>query len=161
MDVRCKVATGYELKLSAVVWLQVSVENVTRIIAATVVEGDPGYSILLGRHWMASVSMLSNYKDGTYSIKEDNSRLQKKVIRSQKDIVIKETKEAKVESRSTDCKAAHLHQPKLKSRRVVYADTSGDTKKWDTEGDNELLRVIREGLDKDDYEADSEFNIGN
>jgi hypothetical protein len=69
------VVTGHELKLTAVIWLQVNVEGVNWIIAAIIIDSDPGYSILLRRHWMASVGMRGNYKQGTYMIKGANRGL--------------------------------------------------------------------------------------
>ena len=59
-----------------------------------VVDGDLGYSILLGRHWMLSVRLLGNYKYRTYTIKESD-RI-KEVIRTQWAAVIEEMKRAKV-----------------------------------------------------------------
>jgi hypothetical protein len=46
VDIRCRVATGHDFRLSAIVWLQLTIEGVSSIIAATVVDGDPGYSII-------------------------------------------------------------------------------------------------------------------
>jgi hypothetical protein len=53
---------GHKLKLTAVVWLQVNVEGVNWIIIVIIIDGNPGYSILLRRHWMALVGMWGNYK---------------------------------------------------------------------------------------------------
>lgn len=68
VDIRCWVATGHDFWLSAIVWLQLTIEGVTQIIAAIVIDGDLGYSILLGRHWMLSVGLLGNYKYRMYTI---------------------------------------------------------------------------------------------
>ncbi|KAH3057053.1 hypothetical protein KXW16_004976 [Aspergillus fumigatus] len=155
VDIRCRVATGHDFRLSAIVWLQLTIEGVTRIIAATVVDGDPGYSILLGRHWMSSVGLLGNYKHGTYTIEGSDGT--KEVTRTQRAAVMEETKRAEVQSQV-------IGQVKIKNRKpIVPLRTSNhhpqasdqDESSTDTEGEHELFRVIREAMEEDRYEADS------
>jgi hypothetical protein len=59
-----------------------------------VVDGDLGYSILLGRYWMLSVRLLGNYKHRMYTIKGLDGI--KEVTRTQQAAVIEETKKAKI-----------------------------------------------------------------
>lgn len=73
-----KLADGQTSAFKALTWLMVSVAGTTRVICAMEVRGDdPGYTLLLGRHWMATVATLGNYKANTYTVEgNDKSRVQ-------------------------------------------------------------------------------------
>lgn len=47
------------------------VAGTLRTVAALVVDADPGYTILLGRHWMRSVKLQGDYYEGTYTLESD------------------------------------------------------------------------------------------
>jgi hypothetical protein len=66
-----EVANGARVVTNALVWVMVQVQDTTRIIAATVINGRPSFQLLLGRHWMASVDLVGHYKDGVYTIVND------------------------------------------------------------------------------------------
>lgn len=57
--------------MRAIMWILLSVSGANRIIAATVVPSNPGYSVLLGQHWMQSVSLHGDYRKGQYAITDD------------------------------------------------------------------------------------------
>ncbi|KAL3247644.1 hypothetical protein ABHI18_012339, partial [Aspergillus niger] len=69
-----EVASGEEVKFRALTWLMVSVAGANRIIGAFVVDGTPGFTLLLGRHWMHTVQLIGDYGKGTYSILQDNGQ---------------------------------------------------------------------------------------
>ena len=48
--INCKMVDGGVVSFKGIAWLVVSVKGVSRVIAATVVDSVPGYSLLLGRH---------------------------------------------------------------------------------------------------------------
>jgi hypothetical protein len=73
----------------------------------------------------------------------------REVTKTQRAAVFEETKRARVQSQQA------VGHAKLKSRRPVYPDSTDESDDWDTEGDTELLRVIREAMEEDRYEADS------
>lgn len=70
-EIDFEMASGERARFSALVWLIVSIEGVQRVIAAVIVNGEPDYTLLLGRHWMSSVGLRGDYGDGTYTIRTD------------------------------------------------------------------------------------------
>lgn len=66
-----ETASGEKLSPQDCIWISVTLQGVTRVVAAIVVEGSPGYTILLSRHYLHQVEALGDYKAGTYSITND------------------------------------------------------------------------------------------
>ena len=67
----CEMADGGVVSFKGIAWLVVLVEGVSRVIAATVVDSVPGYSLLLGRHWMGLVSLKGDYENNAYTIRTE------------------------------------------------------------------------------------------
>ncbi|GLI74770.1 hypothetical protein PoHVEF18_003018 [Penicillium ochrochloron] len=76
-----EVADGHKSGISSLVWLQVTAgmesgsgRGVTRVVAAMVVDGEPSYQLLLGRHWMHTCDITGSYRLGTYTFVDDDGK---------------------------------------------------------------------------------------
>lgn len=73
---RGELADGAPAVFDSIVWLMLEISGCTRAIAALVAEGQPHFTLLLGRHWMHSVDLIGQYRTSTYSLMADSGKRQ-------------------------------------------------------------------------------------
>lgn len=66
-----EVANGHCYQIRHIAYVNVIVGNSSQVIACVVMEGLPTYSIILGKHWMASVGTKRDYARGIYMLLND------------------------------------------------------------------------------------------
>ena len=67
-----EMADGGSTVIKECAWLTVTLQGVTRVITAIVVDGDPGYTILLGQHFMYQISAMVDHDRGMYHMQDNN-----------------------------------------------------------------------------------------
>jgi hypothetical protein len=145
-------ANGSKESIADAVWLTVTVAGATRVVAAIIVDGSPAFELLLGRHWMYDTDVVGLYKDGTYSIMNDDGERQKMV----------RTEDYKPSSED-EMNQPPVHPTWVNSARkceapevaIVSSDSDTDDDVDESDVDRELCDVLRDMSD-DDYSADSE-----
>jgi hypothetical protein len=154
---RIEVADGSRSSIDSLVWLQVTVGNeeasslagVTRVVAALVVRGEPSFQLLLGRHWMSACGLTGNYRDGTYTYRDDSGNI-RNMLRS----------------KSSKCPSSlpgPIHVQVDAIHEYDTASTDSDTENEDVDEDQvsrQLGKVIRQAED-DHYLAHEESSQEN
>lgn len=149
----CEMASGQVVHMTATVCLIVSIMGISKTIHATVVEGEPGYTILLGRHWMYEAGVEGNYRLGKYWIDKGNGER----LEIPRSINLRHLGMGDADVKVSKVSVEELLSSSSEQEDIVvnYVDSPSAE-----EIDKELLEVIHEAIEDSDlsqeYEADSE-----
>lgn len=144
----CEVASGEQVQFDNMAWLMVTVVRFTRVIPATVVEGNLGFTILLGCHWMHSMKVKGNYTMGTYHIPNEKGAL----INIPRSVNLQNPGRG-----GSDFKLTRVAVKPKEQKTSLNTSLNFVNSKELLDLDSLIISILKEtGEEREEYEADSE-----